>query len=176
MTNNDLIDEAFSEMENLKTVVEQLQRDMAELKQILQLKPTVAGSQRGQKPSSSKSLPEGWQYPTITEEIATAVISSNGLKAAAEKLDTNPKDLTNLLNESGVPHLYGEKWAIALKRAVAGKEPIDTFIYPEKWIEKKDKIKKYYNDNGMAKTRQLLTNSEMSPSLSQVGRFLQLYC
>lgn len=188
MKNNDkdLIDEAFSEMESLKTAVEQLQKDIAELKKFLfssytqSKKPvagsqqTVAGSQRGQK--TSTSLPEYWQYPTITQEIVDAVVSSTGVKAAAAKLDMPEKSLSRLLKESGVPHLYGEKWAFALKRAISGEEAVDTFTYPKKWIEKKEKVKKYYNNNGLIETRQFLSNSEMSPSLSQVGRFLQRYC
>ena len=183
MKNNDkdLIDEAFSEMESLKTVVEQLQRDIAELKKIIQLKPVqtkkpVAGSQRGQKPSASNNLPEDWQYSTITQEVVDAVVSSTGVKSAAEKLDIPEKHLSKLLKESGVPHFYGEKWAVALKRAISGQEAVDTFTYPEKWIEKKEKIKKYYTENGITKTRQLLSDDEMSPSLAQAGRFLQLYC
>lgn len=138
------------------------------------LEEQVAGLQRGRKPSAKKpsiTLPSEWKYPTITQEIVDAVLSSPGLRGAAEAVEIPEKELTALLKESGVPHLFGEKWSVAIKRAISEEEVVDKFTYPEEWFEKKERIKAHADKYKLSATAKKLD----APS-AVVGRFIQRYC
>lgn len=135
------------------------------------LEEAVAGSQRGRKPSASPTLPSEWKYNTITQEIVNAVLSSPGLRSAAEAVEIPEKELTALLKESGIPHLFGEKWSVAIKRAISGEEVVDKFTYPEEWFEKKERIKAHSEKYGLKETAK-----KLDCNFSVVGRFIQTQC
>jgi len=151
-------------IKHLTRKVEALQEEIAALKNTkpVQSKKAAAGSLK---------LPADWAYPTVTEEIVNAVLSSVGLKEAAASLGMTDKKLTELLQTSGVPHLFGEKWSVALKRAL-NNEPIeDKFEYPEDWFEKKEKIKAHLEKYNLTQTSQ-----KLNAPRHVVGRFVQLHC
>lgn len=111
------------------------------------------------------------KYPGITQEIVNAVLSNPGLKGAATALNTTEKKLNLLLRESGIPHLYGEKWSVALKRAIAENPVEDTYTYPEEWFEKKEKIKEHAEKFKISETAK-----KLKAPVNVVGRFIQLHC
>lgn len=151
-------------IKHLTRKVEALQEEIAALKgtKPVQSKKATAGSHK---------LPADWTYPTVTEEIVNAVLNSVGLKEAAASLGMTDKKLTELLQTSGVPHLFGEKWSVALKRAL-NNEPIeDKFEYPEDWFEKKEKIKAHLEKYNLTQT-----SAKLNAPRNVVGRFVQLYC
>jgi hypothetical protein len=135
------------------------------------LEEAVAGSQRGRKPSVSPTLPSEWKYDTITQEIVNAVLSFPGIREAADTLQIPEKELSALLKESGIPHLYGERWSVAIKRAISGEETVDKFTYPEKWFEKKEKIKAHAEKYGLKETAK-----KLDCNFTIVGRFIQTQC
>lgn len=138
------------------------------------LEEQVAGLQRGRKPSAKKpstTLPSEWKYPTITQEIVNAVLSSPGLRGAAEAVEIPEKELTALLKESGIPHLFGEKWSVAIKRAISEEEVVDKFTYPEEWFEKKERIKAHSEKYGLKETAK-----KLDCNFNVVGRFIQTQC
>lgn len=151
-------------IKHLTRKVEALQEDIATLKgtKVVQSRKPAAGSHK---------LPADWKYPTVTQEIVDAVLNSVGLKDAAASLGLTDKKLTELLQKSGVPHLFGEKWSIALKRAI-NNEPIeDKFEYPEEWFEKKEKIKAHIEKYNLTQT-----SAKLEAPRHVVGRFVQLHC
>ncbi len=89
---------------------------------------TVSAGTVAQVRDTGVELPEDWPYPKLTAEICTAIINSTGIAAAAEKLDMERADLDNIVR--CLPHLYGERWSVALKRALANEPIVDPFTYP----------------------------------------------
>ena len=139
------------------------------------LQEEVAGLKRGHKPTASKSssvrVPADWKYSTVTQEIVDAVLANPGLRSAAESLGMHEKNLSTLLKESGVPHLFGEKWSVALKRAISGSEVEDKFSYPEDWFEKKEKIKAHVEKYSLKETAQ-----KLNTNYTILGRFIKMHC
>ena len=138
------------------------------------LQEEVAGLKRGRKPAASKpstALPPEWKSETITQEIVDAVLSHPGVAGAAASIGMPETELKKALAESGIPHLYGEKWSVALKRAISGEEVVDNFTYPEDWFEKKDRIKAHAEKYKISETAKKLDAPTMV-----VGRFIQLHC
>lgn len=138
------------------------------------LQEEVAGLKRGRKPAASKpstTLPPEWKYPTITQEIVDAVLSHPGVAGAAASIEMPEADLKKALAESGIPHLYGEKWSVALKRAITGSEVVDNFTYPDEWFEKKEKIKAHAEKYKLSETAK-----KLNVPIMVVGRFIELHC
>jgi len=143
--------------------VETLQEEVASLKGQAPVKrKTVAGSVQ---------LPESWAYPSVTSSIVNAVLANPGLKDAAAQLGMKESDLKKCLETSGIFHMYGEKWSVAIKRAIAGEPAEDTFEYPEKWFENKEKFREYVEEHGVSKAAEKLEKPRFV-----VGRFIQLHC
>ena len=116
-------------------------------------------------------LPENWDYPKITQNIVDAVCSKPGIRDAAAALSMTEKELSEILKSSGITHLYGEKWSVALKRAIAGELPEDSYTYPEEWFEKKEKIKAHAENFKITATAK-----KLEAPVNVVGRFIQLHC
>lgn len=146
--------------------VENLQMEIADLK----------GRSGVSKPSTSlgkdvTSLPQDWKYSTVTALIVNAVLTSKGTKEAAASLSMTHAELQKILKDSGIPHMYGEKWSTAIKRALSGETAEDNFTYPEDWFEKKEKIVRYFEKHKLMATAKKL---EAPPLV--VGRFIEMYC
>lgn len=151
-------------IKHLTRKVEALQEEIAALKDTkpVQSKKAAAGSHK---------LPADWAYPMVTQAVADAVLNSVGIKEAAASLGMTDKKLTELLQKSGIPHLFGEKWSFALKRALNNQPVEDNFEYPEDWFEKKEKIKSHLEKYNLTQT-----SAKLNAPRNVVGRFVQLYC
>ena len=137
MTNLELETALRKLLENQKKQAERI----AALEALLAEKPKLATRKKPGSPIPEIELPEGWEYPTITAKIAAAVVSSNGIQAAAYSLLITKAELDTLLRRSGLLHPYGEKWSVTMKRALGyGSQEIKPIPVPEEWPEKLDKI------------------------------------
>lgn len=155
------IDE-ISYIEDLESKYEALLKRV-ELLEALMTPQAVASVQQ---PTIVAGLEE---FPTLTKEILDAVCDSTGMKAAAIKLDMTTTQLEKILIASGVPHLYGEKWSVSLKR-VRDKLPlVDNFTYPKELYEKKERMLKWWKEKKSFK--HMAEQLELPQSV--VGRFLQ---
>lgn len=156
MTNLELRMRLRKLMENQKKQAERI----ATLEALLAEKPKLATRK---KPGSSElELPEEWNYPTITAEIARAVVSNNGLQAAANSLDMDKKELELLLKLSGIVHTYNEKWRVTMRRALG------YIAVPEDWHERLEEILEKVRETNLKETAEWLETGRTA----LLGRFL----
>lgn len=115
--------------------------------------------------------------------VITVMAETNSLVKAAEKLDMSRSQLTYELENSDVPHLYGESWAVACRRYLAQDTPRDNYTYPEPWVENVEKIAGLVSKKGLKEASITLLEigktkgyfpENTKTILNVLGRFLQI--
>jgi hypothetical protein len=81
-------------------------------------------------------LPHFWSFPGVSKVVVLAVLQNTGVGTAADELNLLSDDLYKILHNSGIQHFHGEKWTLALRRALNQEDAVDAFVYPEEWKKK----------------------------------------
>ena len=146
--------------EQLLNAIKHLTKKVEELENLLQT-------------STPKTHKETSEKMELSEKVIEAILSSKGVKDAAEKLGWADSVLTQTLKNSNIPHMYGETWKVAIRRVIDGSPMLDNFTYPDEWFEPatKIKIKKAWTEKGPSYCKE-----KLGKPMNVVGRFVQLYC